>query len=234
MLNNIQILENIHLKFMPSKKGMVVNMKNKVFVISSIVIFIGIIIVAILGFNVDFCYKNHNLIDITIGQDFNISDIKAITDEVFKNKKVEIQKTGSYSDGVVIKVDEVTEEQKQLLNTKINEKYGTDNEVEEDIKVNYIPSFRLRDIIKPYIIPMAIATVIVLVYMTIRFRKFGAMKVVGEVLVLTILAELLYMAIIAITRYPINRVVLPVGIIIYIATITVLTGIMEKRKNMTK
>lgn len=209
-------------------------MKNKIFVISSIVILIGIIIVAILGFNVDFCYKNHNLIDVTIGQDFNISDIKAITDEVFKDKKVEIQKTGSYSDGVVIKVDEVTEEQKQLLNTKINEKYGTDNKVEEDIKVNYIPSFRLRDIVKPYIIPMAIVTVIVLIYMAIRFRKFGAMKVVGEVLVLTILAELLYMAIIAITRYPVNRVVLPVGFTIYIATITALTGIMEKRRNMTE
>ena len=67
-------------------------MKNKILVGLAIVIIIGIIIITFLGFNVDICYRNYNLVDIKIGQDFNINDIKQITNEVFPKKSVEIQK----------------------------------------------------------------------------------------------------------------------------------------------
>ena len=203
-------------------------MKNKVFVGLSVVIFIGIIVVAILGFNVDFAYKNYQLVDIKIGQEFNINDIRNITNEVFPKEKLEIQKAGVYKDNVVIKVSEISEEQKNTLNTKINEKYGLENKV-EDIEVNYIPSFRLRDIIKPYILPMLTFTIIILGYMAIRFKKLGSARVVLQTIILSALAILLYGALIAITRYPVNRVILPVGIIIYISIITVLNGMFEKQ-----
>ena len=206
-------------------------MKNKIFLGLSIVVLVGIIIIAVFGFNVDFAYKNYHLVDIKIGQDFSISDIKAITNEVFANKKVEIQKAGVYSDNVVIKVDEISDEQKNTLNTKVNEKFGLENTV-EDIEVNYIPSYRLRDIVKPYVVPMLIVTAIIFVYMAVRFRRLGLVKVLSQAAVLTVIAELLYVAIIAITRYPVNRLVLPVGVVIYITILTVLNGMFEKELSL--
>ena len=203
-------------------------MKNKIFVGLSIVVLIGIIIIAICGFNVDYAYKNYYLVDIQIGQEFNINDIENITKEVFGKQSVEIQKAGVYSDNVVIKVKEISEEQKNTLNTKINEKYSVENKV-EDIEVNYIPSFRIRDIVKPYIVPMLIFSVVIFAYMGIRFRKIGSGKVVAQALVLGVIAELLFMAIIAITRYPVNRLVLPVGVVIYGVILTVLNGMFEKQ-----
>lgn len=202
-------------------------MKNKIFVGLSIVVLIGIIIVAVFGFKVDFAYKNYHLVDIQIGQEFNIKDIEGITNEVFPKQKVEIQKAGVYSDNVVIKVDEISEEQKNALNTKINEKFSIDNGI-DDIEVNFIPSYRLRDIVKPYIVPMIIVTAVIFGYMSLRFRKLGIVKVLSQATVLTIIAELLYFAIIAITRYPVNRLVLPISIVIYITILTVLNGMFEK------
>jgi len=204
-------------------------MKNKILLGLAIVILIGTIIIATVGFNVDSSYKGYNLINVKIGQGFNISDIKNITNEVFGKSKVEIQKAGDFNDNVVIKVSEdVTNEQKESLNTKINEKYGVENTV-DSIDVNYIPRFRLLDVVKPYVIPLLISTVIILVYMAIRFRKIGVSKVLYQAIVLTGLAELLYFSIIAITRYPLNRLVMPVAVVIYIIILTVLTGMFEKQ-----
>lgn len=206
-------------------------MKNKIFVILGIVVLVGIIIIATWGFNVDMCYKNYHLVDIRIGKDFNIKDIKDITNEVFKKENVKIHKAGVYSDNVAIKVTEISDEQKDLLNAKINEKFGIDNSV-DDIQVNYIPSYRLRDIVKTYVIPLIITTILILGYMAIRFRKIGIAKVVSQVVSLTVIAEVLYASIIAITRYPVNRLVMPVGIIIYIIIIGVLTGMFEQQKSL--
>ena len=58
-------------------------MKNKILLGLAIVILIGTIIIATVGFNVDSSYKGYNLINVKIGQSFNISDIKNITNEVF-------------------------------------------------------------------------------------------------------------------------------------------------------
>ena len=203
-------------------------MKNKLFIGLAVVILIGIIVVAAFGFNVDYEYKHHSLIDINIGKEFNISDIKVITDEVFGKEKVEIQKAGTYSDKVVIRVSNISDEQKVNLNNKINEKYGIENKV-EDMSVNKISSFRLRDVAKSYAIPLAITTVLIVIYMAIRYRKIGAKKVILQTLLFTVLAELLYGSIIAIVRYPVNGLVLPGTVVIYIAIITVLTAMFEKQ-----
>ncbi len=208
-------------------------MKNKIFVVLFLIILIGLLIGIILGFNVDFDYRNHNLVSINIGQEFNIDDIKSITNDVFPNQKLQIQRAGAYSDNLVIKVNEINDEQKNTLNTKINEKFGIDNKV-EDIEVNYISNYRLRDIVTPYIIPIIISTVLILIYMGIRFRQIGIAKVISQIIGLSIIAEMLYLAILAITRYPINRLVMPVGIVIYMIILAVLTSSFEKQLSIEK
>ena len=64
----------------------------------------------------------------------------------------------------------------------------------------------------------------------VRFKKLGIGKVILQDVLMIIIAELLYFAIIAITRYPVNSLVMPVSLIIYVAIITTLTGIFEKQK----
>ena len=206
-------------------------MKNKILAVVAVIILIGIIIIAAIGFNLDLNYKNYKLIEVKVGKEFNISDIESITKEVFSGKKTEINKVGDFQDTVAIKLvdSDVTDEQKELLNTKINEKYGTENAA-SNIKINDVPKFNVFDLIKPYIVPVLFITVIVLVYMSIRFRKLGALKVALQTLGMTVMAELLYFAIIAITRHPINGMVMPVSLVIYVAILTLLTGMFEKQK----
>lgn len=208
-------------------------MKNKIFVGLAIIIIIGIIIITTLGFNLDESYRDYNLVQVRIGQEYNVSDIKTIANEVFSNSNVNIEKAGVYSDYLIIKVKDINDEQKNLLNTKINEKYGIDNKI-EDISVNYIPKLKIIDMVKSYIVPVLATMILVLVYMAIRFRKIGSNKVILQTILLTVIAELLYFSIIAITRFPVNRLVLPVGMAIYVTIITVLTGLFEKQKGINE
>ncbi|MBE5805842.1 MAG: hypothetical protein E7313_03915 [Clostridiales bacterium] len=206
-------------------------MKNKIFVGLAIIILIGIVIVSVFGFKVDICYKAYNIIDITIGKDFNIEDVRNITNEVFGKNKAEVQKSGLYNDNVVIKVDEFTDEQKTTLNTKINEKYQIENKI-EDMEINYIPQYRLLDVIKPYLIPLVISTVIIFVYMIFRFKKVGITKVLSNTVLYLVMAELVYFAVIAITRLPINRVTMPIALVIYIAILAILNYKFDKNNSL--
>lgn len=208
-------------------------MKNKILAGVAVIILIGIIVIAAVGFNLDTNYKEYKLIEIKIGKEFNISDIESITNEVFSKKKVEIQKVGDFEETVVIKLadSDISDEQKNTLNAKINEKFGIENSV-DDIIVNVVPKIKVFDLIKPYIVPIAIITVVVLIYMAIRFRKIGAVKVVVQTVGMTVMAELLYFAIIAITRHQINELVMPVALVIYVTILTLLTGMFEKQKGI--
>ena len=208
-------------------------MKNKILAGVAVIILIGIIIIAAVGFNLDTNYKEYKLIEIKIGKEFNISDIESITNEVFSKKKVEIQKVGDFEETVVIKLadSDISDDQKNTLNTKINEKFGIENSV-DDITVNVVPKIKVFDLIKPYIVPIAIITVVVLIYMAIRFRKIGVVKVVVQTVGMTVMAELLYFAIIAITRHQINELVMPVALVIYVTILALLTGMFEKQKGI--
>lgn len=203
-------------------------MKNKFFALAAVVVLVGIIVAVIFKFNVGYSYKGHQLISIEIGQEFNENDIKAITNEVFPKQQVEIQSSGVYKDVLILSVQEVTDEQKNNLVTKLNEKYGIEKNSEE-IKPKYIPSFRLRDVVKAYILPMALATVAVLLYLIIRFRKIGIKGLLIQFLGLNIMAEALYVSILAITRFPINKLVMPGAVAIYFAITIFLTCGYEKQ-----
>ena len=69
------------------------NKSNKIkILIIMLIIIIGIIMVAIKGFNFDLKYKNTQSIELHLQTQFNISDIKNITNEVLGKQKVMIQK----------------------------------------------------------------------------------------------------------------------------------------------
>ena len=187
------------------------------------IILIGIIITAIFGLNFDLKYREHKEIEIYIKQEFNNNDIKEICKEVLDNKQVYVSKIELYEDMACVIVEDISDEELEKINTRINEKYGCDNKV-EDLVVTQIPREKGRDIIKPYIKPIIISFVIielyVLVYLFIyknygkEVKEINITKCMLELLAATLIVGLLYSSILAITRLPVNRLTLPIGVLI--------------------
>ena len=196
-------------------------MKKIVYIVLAIVIVIGIAITATIGFNVDIIYKAHNQINVYVGKETNIKEIEEISKDVFGEQKIRITAIESFNDAFAINTKSVSDEQIENLKQKVAEKYeieDTSNTVE---KLS-IPKLRLRDLIKPYVIPVIISTIIILTFMAIRFKNLGSIKVVLQSMVMPALAEILLFSIIAITRIPVNQYVVPGAIAVYFVTIIVL------------
>ena len=198
-----------------------------IFTIIAIIILIGIAITCTIGLNFDLRYRDSKRMELYLEQDFNISDIKQMTDEVMPDKKVIIQKVEVYEDTVSITAEDITDEEKQSLIDKVNEKYGT-TLAAESTEIETIPNTRGRDIVKPYVVPFGIATLIILVYMSIRYRKLGVIKTLLKTIVIAIVAEMVLLSIMAITRIPIGLITIPLVITVYLLTLIGLTTYFEK------
>ncbi len=207
-------------------------MKNKIiYVIMILIIIAGAIVIGTIGLNVDLQYSKSVQIDVYLGKTFENEDIKQIAKEVFGEGKIIVQKVEYYEDMASITIEEKNaeniDEKIKELNTKINEKYELENKVEDSIQVLYIPKVRLSSILKPYLVPMLISSIVVLVYVAIRYRKLGVLRTILTYALSIVGFEALYLSIIAITRFPVNNYVIPVGLLIYVLVITVLTIIKE-------
>ena len=140
-------------------------MKKKIIISLALVaiIILGIIFTTIIMLNSNLLYKEHKQIDISLGKEFEKSDIEGIVKEVTGSNEVVIQKLEVYEDMVSISVKEISDEQLENLNTKINEKYEIEN-AKEDLKVIDIPKVTFGDYIKPYIKPLLISLLIIAIY----------------------------------------------------------------------
>ena len=193
-----------------------------------LVIIAGIVMIAVKGFNFDLKYQDTQRVELYLKTEFNISDIKQITDEVFGNQKVMIQKVEVFEDSVSITTTSISDEQKNNLITKINEKYGTELTA-EDTTVEDIGHTRGRDIIKPYILPFIIAVIVVLIYLGIRYHKLSIVKVIAKSIGIMLLAQILLFSVMAITRIPIGRLTIPMVILVYLLTLFGITNMFEKK-----
>lgn len=203
--------------------------KQKILIaIIALIIIIGAVITATIGLNFDFRLQESKKVELYLEKDFEIKDIKNITNEVFGNEPVMIQKVEVYEDSVSITAKEITEEQKQNLINKVNEKYGL--EISGDTtEIVSVPNLRGRDMIKPYIVPFAVATVIILIYMAVRYRKLGVIKTILKVIAISIVAQATLLAVIAMTRIPVGRLTIPMVITVYLLTLIGLTTKFEKQ-----
>ena len=197
-------------------------------IILAIIIIAGLAITFILGFNFDLRMQETKKIELYLENNFEIADIKNITNEVFPNQEVMIQKVEVYEDSVSITAKEITEEQKQNLINKINEKYGTELTA-DGTEIVTIPHTRGRDLLKPYVMTFSIATIIILAYMMIRYRKLGAIKTLLKVVFICVIAQATLFSVIAITRIPIGRLTMPMVIIVYLFTLLGITAKLEKQ-----
>ena len=144
-----------------------------------------------------------------------------------------IRKVEVYEDSVSITAKEITDEQKQSIIDKINEKYQTELSA-DSTQIQTIPHTRGRDIVKPYITPFIISTAIILVYMAIRYRKIGVLRTLLKTIATSVIAQTVLLSIIAITRIPVGRLTIPMIVTVYMLTLVGLTTNFEKKLEIKK
>ena len=200
-------------------------MKKIVYAILVCIIIAGAVITCTIGLKADIVYSKNVELEVYIGKTFEIKDIEKIVDEVFQNERHIVRNIEFFNDMITITLPEKSDEQLapkiEELNTKINEKYEIENKV-EDITISHNPKIKLSSILKPYIMPIVISLVIILIYVAIRYRKLGVLKTIISYILTVGAVEAVYLSILAITRFPINRLVIPIGLTLYVITITIL------------
>lgn len=201
-------------------------MKKIIYAVLVCIIIAGIIVIATMGLKADIIYSKNVEIDVYLGKTFNEKDIQTIVNEVFPNERAIIQEIELFEDMVSITLpDNKTEEELnnkvEELNNKINEKYELENKV-EDIQITHNPKIKLSSIITPYIISFGISILIILIYVSIRYRKLGVIRTIISYILSIGASEMLLLSIIAITRFPVNRSVIPLGLILSVIVITIL------------
>lgn len=204
------------------------NKYKTIIFITALIIVLGIIITLTTGFNVKMITKKHVQVQLDLGKEFNIEDIKNITNEVLDGQSVEIQKVEVYEQQVLISTNKISDEQKSNLITKINEKYGTEIKA-EDTTVEKIPKMPLRDYLTPHIFEFIVVTILIAIYVCIRYKKIGILRTLAQTLIGLAVAQMLVFSILAISRIPIGSNIVSVIFVTYTATIFILATVFERR-----
>lgn len=207
--------------------------KKIIYILLILIILVGAVLTATLKLNLDTEYAENTKIYVYIGKTFDSKEIKQIAEEVFASKAI-VQKVEVYEDMACITLPkqntENINEKVEELNNKINEKYGITNKTEE-ISVQNEPEVEIYTIIKPYILPIAIATIAVLIYSAIVFKKLGIIKTVVAYLLAILSSQALYISILLVARIPFSTLIIPIGLIIYVLAIIIVTTIKQLQKN---
>ncbi len=283
-------------------------MKKKLCIASILVVIIAIIIVAVKGFNVELKYKDHKVVNVQVGTEYNEKEINSIVKEVLGKEKFEIEKSGIYGDEFIINTENISDEQIESIKNKINEKYNVKQKISVKIKEGFnvddvksianetfgkedmivekskdsesyatietgivsdadleklntkinekfeltnkvssinvyqkientdIPKVKITDMLKQYVLYTVISFIVIFIYFIIRFIKLGIKNVALDVIKAFAFSELLYAAIIAIVRIPVNKLSFLGAFAIYIAIATFLNKkfINESVKKVSK
>ena len=201
--------------------------KSKIISIILIIIFIiAIVLTGIRGLNVDLNYSEGVSILFNLNRQFNAKDIESLAREIWPDGQIIVQKVEVYDETALIKVSSVNDENLQSLVDKVNEKYGLELQL-SDISVQYNSNVQIRDIVRPYIVPMLITTALIVVYYSIRFR---GVKEILDLLIKIIFAEGILYSIYAITRLPIDVLTMPIGMLVFAGVTIYVTIKHEKGK----
>ena len=191
-------------------------------ILIALILIVGAIMIGVKGLAFELKYQNGKQVEIDLGKEFDIKDMQAITNEVFGKQAVLIEQIEVYKDAANIITTDITEEQKADLVTKINEKYGTELSA-DNITIEEHSKIRGRDLIKPYIAPFAISTAIILVYFMIRYYKLNSLKVLLKSAGIIVLAQLVLLGIMAITRMQIGELTIPFVLVVYVLSLLIST-----------
>lgn len=206
--------------------------KKIIYGILALIVLVGAVLVVTIGLKLDMKNDANTKIYVYIGKEFDNNDIEQIAKETFETDTAIVQKVEIYNEMALITIKEQNteniNEKIESLNSKINEKYGLENKT-EDIVIKNETKINMYSVIKPYILPMLISLIVILVYSSIIYRKLGILKNIIIYVLTVIGSQLLYASILVITRLPFNMFIIPIGLIIYAITIVVVTIIKQKQ-----
>ena len=171
-------------------------------------------------------YSKNVEIDVYLGKTFNMNDMENLVNEVFPDEKNIIQQIEVFGDMVAITIPDTRTEEEldskvEELTAKINEKYELEI-TSDDVQITHNPKVRLSSVVIPYALWIGISAALILVYVAIRYRKLGVVKILLTYIISIVAVELLLLSIIAITRYPVNRIIVPLGLAAFVIVVTVL------------
>ncbi len=188
----------------------------------------GCFVVALKGFKVALITQKHESITLIIGKEINIKDIKDICKEVFGDKNFILRGVDNFDDAVNVRVESITNEEKDLLAHKLNEKYDT-NYVGETMTVDFNSNVRIRDIIKPYVKPVVISSALIIAYILIRFKNREVMKKIGITAVVILITEAIIASVISIVRIPLSTVIINIMAVVAIAEVMIVLEHLDKK-----
>lgn len=208
-------------------------MKKVILAVLICIILAGIAVIATIGVKADIIYSKNVQLNVYLNKTFEDSDIKQILQQVFQNERFIMKDVEIFKDEFTLLLkDNRTEEELntkvQELVQKLNEKYELELK-EENIEIMHNPKVKLSSIILPYVVPIAISMIILFVYVGIRYKKLGTVKIIFTYLISIIALEMLLISIIAITRYQINQLIVPLALLLLIVEITIFGLINEKK-----
>lgn len=195
---------------------------KKILIITILIIIVaGIIFLAVKGFNKGIIYDSATRIECYIPSGYEKADIENITNETFSNKNVKVQDIEKLNQIVSIKIKDYSEEELENFKTKISEKYEIDKDKLEIYEIK-IPTTRISTIVKPYVLPVSIVTVLSLVYIALRnIKSKEAVKKVIKVALTLVLVAGIYFSILVIAQIPINEYTMPIALMLYVLTLLI-------------
>lgn len=206
-------------------------LENKKIIIFGLALLIlsGIIVVMLKGFNVSLDLQSHDTLKFVFSQKFEKNDVENVCKEVFKNKKYKIKTVEVFTDAVYIISPSITDDEKTALLEKLNDLYKTEkdtveenasneetieeaeektiyDELEEGKDFNFYSDakVRIRDIVKPYIVPSIISAIIICIYVALKYRKINDGKI--WITILKLISELIVIILILLSLIAILRI----------------------------
>ena len=212
--------------------------KNKIILCAlALVILVGVIIVCVKGFKVSLDLRAHDTLKYVFSQKFEMNDVAKVCDEVFKDKEYKVKTVEVFSDAVYIISPSITEEEKDLLTEKLDGLYETEELEETRFSLYNDSKVRIRDIVRPYIVPSIVCAIIIVAYIAIRYRKLNnknaaitVCKTLGEMLIVL----LTVLSIVAICRIPFTKTMIPIIMFIIVIALCVRFTMFEKELKITK
>ena len=194
-----------------------------------LIIIVGVIVLAIKGMNYGLIYGNNTTIKMNLGKQVEVEDIAK---EIFE-KEYNVKLVNNHKENVLITAESVSEEQISTLISKINEKYELSIS-KEDLEITNNAKMNGKDIIRPYLAPAIITSIIVVLYFTIRYKKLGVLKTLITTLLTIMGTQMVYLSIYAITRIPVNKLAMPISMLILVLSFIVLAERFDKDMSKLK
>ncbi len=200
--------------------------KKKIFfIISAVVLVVGILSIAIRGFNWGTDFKGGTSITLDTGSaTVSASEVEALAKEYLQAKEVSVQ---SYDSGYMITCSSVSAEVVESFFDAMSEQYGINTEDSSYSDISASVSSSLRN---SAILSTVIVVILMLVYITIRFELLS-----GVAAVICLVHDLFVMtAVYSLFQIPMNSKLIAVYLTILgysiNATIVVFDRVRENRK----